>query len=172
MSDPTSQKPYLLRALYEWCVDNGFTPYIAVTVDAETRVPMEYVRNGEIVLNIGPLAANKLRIGNNFIDFAARFGGVTKDIVVPVVAVAAIYARENGHGMTFEVTPGSRSHRPQLDTVISRTKGSETRDGPAVSPLREVSANNTADRKPGDDEPDPKPAGSGPGGRPNLRRVK
>jgi stringent starvation protein B len=174
MSDPTSQKPYLLRALYEWCVDNGFTPYVAVTVDAETRVPMEYVRNGEIVLNIGPLAANKLRIGNNFIDFAARFGGVTKDIVVPVPAVAAIYARENGHGMTFEVSTGSRAHRPQLDTVISKSRSGEPRstDGGPVSPLREVSANNTAERKPGDEEPDPKPSGSSPGGRPNLRRIK
>ena len=177
MSEPTSQKPYLLRALYEWCVDNGFTPYIAVTVDANTRVPMEYVRNGEIVLNIGPLAANKLRVGNDFIDFAARFGGVTKDIVIPVGAVAAIYARENGQGMTFEVSStatqrpdakGPRPH-PQLDTVVSRPRGDEPRGADiAAPPLRDVSAN--ASRKPGPEEPDPKPPASG--GRPALRRVK
>jgi len=148
MAEPSSQKPYLLRALYEWCVDNSFTPYIAVTVDANTRVPMEYVRNGEIVLNIGPLAANRLRIGNDFIDFAARFGGVTKDIVVPVGAVAAIYARENGQGMTFEVSPPFRSTRPQLDTVVSKARQGEPRGSEAPAPLREVPAN-TPDRKGG-----------------------
>src|SRR5215469_5364796 len=136
MSDPTSQKPYLIRAIYEWCVDNSFTPYIAVTVDADTRVPMEYVRNGEIVLNVGPLAANRLRIGNDFIDFAARFGGVTKDILVPIAAVAAIYARENGHGMTFEVAPGARL-RPQLDTLVSKPKAEARGPGTAApTPLR------------------------------------
>lgn len=178
MSEPTSQKPYLLRALYEWCVDNSLTPYIAVTVDANTRVPMEYVRNGEIVLNIGPLAANKLRMGNDFIDFAARFGGVSKDIVIPVGAVAAMYARENGQGMTFEVQESTaRAPRPQLDTIASRLKGGEHRpqDPGLPSPLREVTASNAADRKDdetGDDDDDPRPSGGTGGGRPILRRVK
>jgi stringent starvation protein B len=99
----TSTKPYLLRALYEWCVDNGFTPYISVVVDGGTRVPAEYVRNGEIVLNVGPLAANRLKMGNETIDFSARFGGVARDLSIPVAQVAALYARENGHGMSFEV---------------------------------------------------------------------
>ncbi len=103
MAEPTSTKPYLLRALYEWCVDNGYTPYVSVVVDANTRVPTEYVRNGEIVLNIGPLAANRLKIGNEMIEFAARFGGVAKDLAIPVSQVSAIYARENGHGMSFEI---------------------------------------------------------------------
>jgi stringent starvation protein B len=103
MADPTPTKPYLLRALYEWCVDNGYTPYVSVVVNADTRVPQEYVRNGEIVLNIGPLAAHRLRMGNEFIEFSARFGGVPKDLVLPVGQVAAIYARENGHGMSFEL---------------------------------------------------------------------
>jgi stringent starvation protein B len=98
-----STKPYLLRALYEWCVDNGFTPYVSVVVDAATRVPAEYVRNGEIVLNIGPLAANRLKMGNETIDFSARFGGVAKELSIPVAQVAALYARENGHGMSFEI---------------------------------------------------------------------
>lgn len=104
MAEPTtSTKPYLLRALYEWCVDNGFTPYISVMVDARTRVPMEYVRDGEIVLNIGPLAASRLLIGNEMIECNARFSGIARELSVPVAAVAAIYARENGQGMSFEV---------------------------------------------------------------------
>ena len=103
MSELTSQKPYLLRALFEWCVDNGLTPYISVVVDENTRVPTEYVRNGEIVLNIGPLAANKLKLGNDLIEFAARFSGSARELRVPITAVTAIYARENGVGMSFEL---------------------------------------------------------------------
>jgi stringent starvation protein B len=102
MADPTSTKPYLLRALYEWCVDNGYTPYISVVVDSRTRVPMEYVRDGEIVLNIGPLATNRLKIGNETVECTARFAGSVRELSIPVVSVAAIYARENGHGMSFE----------------------------------------------------------------------
>lgn len=104
MAEPAaSTKPYLLRALYEWCVDNGFTPYISVVVDARTRVPMEYVRDGEIVLNIGPLAASRLVIGGELIECSARFSGMARDLSIPVAAVSAIYARENGQGMSFEV---------------------------------------------------------------------
>jgi stringent starvation protein B len=103
MSEPTSTKPYLLRAVYEWCVDNGFTPYITVVVDPQTRVPMEYVRDGEIVLNIGPVAASHLKMGNDVIEFSARFSGVAKAIAVPVATVAAIYARENEQGLSFEL---------------------------------------------------------------------
>ena len=102
MSEPTSTKPYLLRAIYEWCVDNGYTPYVSVAVDPQTRVPMEYVRNGEIVLNIGPLAASGLQMGNDVIACTARFSGAAKDLVFPVAAVTAIYASENGQGMSFE----------------------------------------------------------------------
>ena len=101
MSEPASTKPYLLRAVYEWCVDNGYAPHISVVVDSRTRVPMECVRNGEIVLNIGPVAASRLRMGNDLIECTARFSGVAKDLVIPVAAVAAIYAGENGHGMSF-----------------------------------------------------------------------
>jgi stringent starvation protein B len=102
---PLPTKPYLVRALYEWCVDNGFTPYISVIVDEHTKVPLEHVRNGEIVLNIGPLAANRLKLGNELIEFAARFGGTACDLLIPMGQVTAIYARENGHGMSFEVEP-------------------------------------------------------------------
>jgi stringent starvation protein B len=100
--EPTSTKPYLLRAVYEWCVDNGYTPQISVSVDAQTRVPTEYVRNGEIVLNIGPLAANRLKMGNEVIECSVRFSGVARELVIPVAAVTAIYARETGQGMSFE----------------------------------------------------------------------
>ena len=103
MEEPVSTKPYLLRAIYEWCVDNGYTPYVSVVVDAQTRVPREYVRDGEIVLNIGPLATSKLRMGHDLIECSARFSGAARELSIPVPAVAAIYAKENGQGMSFEV---------------------------------------------------------------------
>ena len=102
-SSGTSTRPYLIRALHEWCTENGFTPYIAVFVDASVRVPPEYVKNNEIVLNIGFEATSALQLGNEFIEFKARFGGTSREIVVPVDHVIAIYARENGQGMAFEV---------------------------------------------------------------------
>ena len=98
-----STKPYLLRAIWEWCCDNGFTPYLAVQVDERARVPREFVRDGQIVLNIGPDATNKLQIGNELIEFQARFGGVARELSVPVDRVSAIYSRENGAGMAFEI---------------------------------------------------------------------
>jgi stringent starvation protein B len=98
-----STKPYLIRAIHEWCSDNGFTPYLAVAVDQTTQVPREYVRAGEIVLNVSLEATNKLQLGNEFVEFQARFGGHARDIMIPIANVSAIYARENGHGMSFEV---------------------------------------------------------------------
>ena len=123
MSEPTSTKPYLLRALYEWCVDNGFTPYISVLVDSNTRVPMEYVRDGEIVLNIGPEAAGRLKIGNEDIECTVRFSGVARELLIPVAAVKSIYARENGLGMAFETGP----------SAATRTEGDETPTSPKPS---------------------------------------
>jgi stringent starvation protein B len=102
MNEPASTKPYLLRAIYEWCVNSGYTPYISVVVDSQTRVPMEYVRDGEIVLNLGSLATSRLQMGNETIEFTARFSGIARELAIPVSAVSAIYARENGHGMSFE----------------------------------------------------------------------
>lgn len=98
-----STKPYLLRAIYEWCRDLGYTPYLSVVVDERTQVPTEHVVNGEIVLNVSPAATNGLSMGNELIEFQARFGGVARQLSVPVENVSAIYARENGHGMAFEV---------------------------------------------------------------------
>lgn len=98
----TSTKPYLVRAIFEWCVDNGLTPYLTVAVGARTRVPREFVRDGKIVLNVGPEATNQLVMGNEEITFQARFGGVAFPVVVPLESVAAIYAKENGQGLAFE----------------------------------------------------------------------
>jgi len=98
-------RPYILRALYEWCVDNGYTPHLAVKVDSHVQVPSEYVKSGEITLNISPTAVHKLQMGNELIEFSARFGGVARQIAVPIAAVHALYARETGHGMTFDVEP-------------------------------------------------------------------
>ena len=98
-----STKPYLIRAIHEWCVDSGYTPYVAVAVNEQCQVPLEFVRSGEIVLNTSPLATNKLQLGNEWIEFQARFGGMARDIMVPIGQVSAIYARENGQGMAFEV---------------------------------------------------------------------
>jgi stringent starvation protein B len=99
-----STKPYMLRAIYEWCTDSGFTPYLAVKVDAATTVPMEYVKKGEIVLNISFGATSGLKMDNDAVRFNARFGGVSREIYVPVQNVLAIYANENGQGMAFEVS--------------------------------------------------------------------
>ena len=102
-ADLPSTRPYLIRALYEWCTENGFTPYVAVKVDQTVQVPREYVQGGEIVLNVSMDATSSLKLGNEFIEFKARFGGKPRDIMVPVNRVMAIYARENGQGMAFPV---------------------------------------------------------------------
>lgn len=107
--DLPSTKPYLLRAIWEWCCDNGFTPYVSVVVDARTRVPREFVRDGQIVLNLSPDATNRLQIGNELVEFQARFGGVARDLSVPVDQIASIYARENLAGMAFDVDASAES---------------------------------------------------------------
>lgn len=100
-----STKPYLLRALYEWCLDNDQTPHIVVWVNEHTRVPMQYVRDNEIVLNIGSTASHNLIIDNDWISFSARFGGISHEIWIPVGHVISIFSRESGEGMGFEVEP-------------------------------------------------------------------
>ena len=116
-----STKPYMLRAIYEWCTDSGFTPYLAVKVDASTTVPMEYVKKGEIVLNISFGATSGLKMDNDAVHFHARFGGVSREIYVPVHNVLAIYANENGQGMAFEVTgpAADSSSAPATDSPVS-----------------------------------------------------
>ena len=156
----TSTRPYLLRALHDWCTDNGYTPYIAVHVDSTVQVPMEYVKNNEIVLNIGFEATSALKLGNEFVEFKARFGGVSREIVVPVDHVVAIYARENGQGMAF----------PMPTEGGARPGGEVDRPSPTVRGLRLASSEPEVADEPGDDEP-PEPAAPG-SGRPALKRVK
>ena len=105
MSELIPTKPYLLRALHEWCVDNNLTPHLIVAVNARTRVPMAYVKDGEIILNINYSATKDLHIDNESVVFSARFGGVSQNIYVPMSAVRGIFARENGQGMFFEADP-------------------------------------------------------------------
>lgn len=147
-----STKPYLIRAIHEWCVDQGFTPYLAVSVDATTRVPPEFVKDGEIVLNVGHDATHQMSLGNDEITFQARFGGRPYPVVLPIERVLAIYARENGQGMAFEPTEvGGDSETSTLDADT----------GPALQ-----SVENDGGR--GDPDSDTRP----PPGRPHLTRVK
>ena len=182
----TSTKPYLLRALYEWCCDNGFTPHLAVRVDSSVRVPREHVRNGEIVLNISFGATSGLNMGNDDISFRARFGGVARDIVVPVSHVTAIYARENGQGMAFPVTEaelegqgaadGHGAARPEAEAEA--TPQSETpapvsappaAAGPRLHSVPPAGSEASGARKaPGDEPPEPPPRAPGS----HLKRVK
>ena len=103
----SSTRPYLVRAMYEWCSDNGFTPYIAAYVDGSVQVPREFVKDNEIVLNVGMDATSDLHLGNDYVTFKARFSGIAREIMVPMERVMAIYARENGQGMTFPVSPNT-----------------------------------------------------------------
>lgn len=155
-----STKPYLLRAIYEWCTDNGYTPYLAAMVDANTRVPREFVKNGEIVLNISFTATSGLKMENDYIDFHARFGGVAREISIPVANVVAIYARENGQGMAFEVSPLSMQNE-------SDSTGQDAAKGPGLAavPAAEQAPASATDPD-NNDEPPKK------GGRPTLTRIK
>ena len=168
----SSTKPYFLRAIYEWCTDNGYTPYVAVRVDARTRVPMEFVRNGEIVLNISFSATSGLKMDNDFVNFSARFGGVSRQISVPVANVMAIYANENGQGMAFEVqTPddGDVADAPELVSEAA-SPAEAAPEAPLLTSVPSAPAGQSV-AAPGqgpDDSPDaPKKVG-----RPVLTRIK
>jgi stringent starvation protein B len=121
-----STKPYLLRAIHEWCSDSNFTPYLSVKVDANTRVPVEYVKNGEIVLNVSYDATHRLTIGNDVVQFSARFNGVSRECSIPVEAVLGIFARENGQGLFFPAeeaqAPAKEGNAPN-DTPTTPTNG-------------------------------------------------
>jgi stringent starvation protein B len=164
----SSTRPYLIRALHDWCTDNGFTPYLAVYVSAGVQVPMEYVKNNEIVLNVGFEATSGLQLGNECIEFKARFGGVSREIVVPVDHVVAIYARENGQGMAFPVpaepaTAGAAPAAPEPARSGLRLARSAGDDDEAPAPAPALA--------PAEDEPPPDPPAQG-AGRPALKRVK
>lgn len=153
--DASSTRPYLLRALHEWCTDNGFTPYVAVLVDESVQVPQEYVKNGEIVLNVSYDATSGMTLGNEFIEFKARFAGTAREIIVPIRCVLAIYARENGQGMAFPMPAAKASEVPYADITPSRAGLSAV-------------VTSQADAAPDDEPPHPTP----PSRRPTLKRVK
>ncbi len=164
--ESTSTRPYLIRALYDWCTDNGLTPYVAVQVDDTVQVPREYVKNGEIVLNISFDATSSLKLGNEFIEFKARFAGTAREIMVPVNRVIAIYARENGQGMAFPVPPpgsGEAAVKPSPLTSVPAAGSPSDQDAKIVQLVTPEGPGSGPD-----DEP-PKPP-NGP--RPALKRVK
>jgi len=174
----SSTRPYLIRALHDWCTDNGFTPYVAVHVDRSVQVPMEYVKNNEIVLNVGFEATSGLKLGNDFIEFRARFGGMARDILVPVDHVVAIYARENGQGMAFPMPTGeSEASADSTGPVTHSTAPAPAADAPRglrlapTAPTTPPPADASADADDDTDPPEtPTPA---PGGtRPALKRIK
>jgi stringent starvation protein B len=185
MNVPTamSTRPYLIRALYEWCTDNGFTPYVAVAVDNTVQVPREYVKNNEIVLNIGFDATSSLTLGNEFIEFKARFGGSAREILVPISHVIAIYARENGQGMAFplETAPAGAPGAVEPATAAPAEPSPGASDAQISTAAPEskimqlvesapVTGTATAVTKKKSDSPEPpKPP---PRPRPSLKRVK
>ena len=150
-----STKPYFIRALYEWCSDAGLTPYLTVAVDGTVMVPAEYVKDGEITLNVGADATTGLLISNEAVSFKARFRGAVREIMVPVARVRALFARENGQGMVFPVSEspepgvGARPAGPALRSVQAAPGGQGDADAAA-----------------------PQADGPKPGGRPSLVRIK
>lgn len=166
----SSTRPYLIRALYEWCTDNSLTPYVAVQADASVQVPREHIKDGEIVLNISFDATSSLELGNEFISFSARFAGKPREIIIPIDRVIAIYARENGQGMAFP--------RPAADTPTP-VEGAATAEEPSTT---EQPRNPDADVKLVESVPPPKsdpsadgapePKRPGPAKRPKLTRIK
>ena len=162
----SSTRPYLIRALHDWCTDNGFTPYVAVYVDASVQVPQEHVKNNEIVLNVGFEATSGLKLGNEQIEFRARFGGAAREIVVPIDHVVAIYARENGQGMAFPVPNAAGA------VGVAPTPLPSDDAAPRLGPrLTAVDAPPPVVVKGG--PPEPPPAAPAPGSaRPSLKRIK
>lgn len=168
--EPTSTKPYLIRAINEWCIDNGYTPYLAVSVDARTDVPREHIHDGEIVLNVAGSATNRLVFGNEWIEFQARFGGVARELRVPVDRVSAIYSRESGHGMAFEVADlaatAATADTGDDDQPASGAEGTRTLRSVEPVPL----PGRGPDKGSGDEvSPPPRPRGRG---KPKLTRIK
>ena len=130
----TSTTPYMIRALHEWCTDNGYTPQIVVRVDQNTMVPPAHIRDGQITLNIGMMATKGLVLGNNSIEFQARFNGVTENLYIPVGAVTAIYARESGAGMGFEVEEPSTDSSPATNSSTAGFAGGAQAQTPETVP--------------------------------------
>jgi stringent starvation protein B len=153
-----SNKPYLIRAIYEWCADAGYTPYIGVKVDQNTRVPIEYVKNGEIVLSISLQATRNLTIGNDMVKFSARFSGVSREIAVPIYAVTSVFARETGRGMFFEPesAPESTASVSPSAPILQSVPASNSAGEPGMPVSGELSGRN---EPPTEDKPKGPPRG-------------
>ena len=162
----TPRRPYLLRAFYDWLLDNQLTPHLVVDVTlAGVNVPMEYARDGQIVLNIAPRAVGNLELGSDEVRFNARFGGVPRQVYVPMAAVLAIYARENGAGTMFEAEPAYDGYEPSDDAKLEDNAASPS---PEVNrSMMSVIDGDCPDKPEGDDAPPP-----ARGKRPALRVVK
>ncbi len=193
--DPQSTRPYLVRAIYEWCTDMHFTPHVTVYVDETVQVPREFVRGNEIVLNISFEATTGLQLNNECIQFKARFGGVAREIMVPMSRVAAIYAVENSQGMSFPMPPPATVKSGPVLQALNRVQpatdgGASTTEGSAkarVLQLVQLGTDVQSESEQGnrvaaetqtstedDPEGDPPPKTPSPigGGRPSLTRVK
>ena len=135
MSELIPTKPYMLRAIHEWCVDNALTPHLLVKVNSQCRVPMAFVKNGEIVLNLNYAATKDLHIDNDAIVFSARFNGVSQNLYVPIGAVKGIFARENGQGMFFETSSESLSDKTNSDELpLNETSEHKKKEAPKKKP--------------------------------------
>lgn len=178
MNEPTttSTRPYLIRALHEWCTDNGLTPYLSVKVDRSVQVPREFVNDGEIVLNVGYDATGGLQLGNEYIEFKARFGGKPREIMVPVERVQAIYARESGQGMSFPVVDDLLSALSDdaadlhLDGVPLDAEVADAAE--EEQPAQVVQLVTSQSKRPDADGDEPRPPTPVGAGRPTLKRVK
>jgi stringent starvation protein B len=167
----TSTRPYLVRALHEWCTDNGLTPYVAVQVDDTVRVPNEYVKDGEIVLNISFDATSSLKLGLDFIEFKARFAGTARDILVPMDRVIAIYARENGQGMAFPIQahPSANEGTGNAQPLVLSPKVQSTKPQSIETKGKLLQLTPS---EPGDPDAPDEPPRPTSGARPALKRVK
>jgi stringent starvation protein B len=169
-NDTTSTRPYLIRALYEWCTDNGLTPYVSVVVNERVQVPFEFVKDGEIVLNISFDATTSLKLGNEYLEFKARFGGVAREIIVPIEQISGIYARENGQGMAFPISATKSAKQAPQSSVSDKVAGSLTSTIEArTTTLVGVESSKRADDAIEFEDPPRSPIG---GQRPTLTRIK
>tara|TARA_B110000208_G_C11752188_1_gene423890 strand:+ start:525 stop:1043 length:519 start_codon:yes stop_codon:yes gene_type:complete len=166
-NDIPTTKPYLLRAIHEWCSHNGYTPYMAVSVDHTVEVPMAFVSDSQIVLNVSYGATQGLELTNDMVSFKGRFGGKVQDIFVPISRVLAIYARENGQGMAFPAT-----ETPSADITVASSQqpgiAAPAAKGPTLVSVAPVSVDKKAMTSADDNDSFPKPPSGGGG----LRRVK
>lgn len=163
LSQLSPRRPYLLRAFYDWLLDNQLTPHLVVDVSLPgVMVPMEFARDGQIVLNIAQRAVGGLELADDSVRFNARFGGIPRQVYVPMAAVLAIYARENGAGTMFEPEPAYESDN------LTELQGEALTPGVVMSIVDNEQQDNLTEANPPDDDPPPAPRG----GRPSLRVVK